>query len=85
MLIRKRQNMNLPYNHIIQYPSGRWGFVGHVAVKLGWVNKDGSELTDEQAKRLASASNPAMLARSRSFETKEAAETALIQHMKDRS
>jgi hypothetical protein len=32
----------LPPNKVIQYPSGRWGFVGSVDARLSFVRKDGS-------------------------------------------
>ena len=38
----------LPANHVMQFPSGRWGFVGHVDTRLAFVQADGSAPTDKQ-------------------------------------
>ena len=64
--------------HMIQYPTGRFGFAGwRVPVSLVWVNKDGSELTEQQQMEVARANTPAMLAKTRSFKTiKEAVQAA---------
>ncbi len=61
---------------IIDYGTGWWGFVGRVPAKLGWLNMDGSTLTDEQAAEVVTLNNPAMSYKNRSFETKAAAEEA---------
>ena len=42
----------LPANNIIQYPSGRWGFVGSVDIRLAYTELDGSDLSDERAREL---------------------------------
>jgi len=62
--------MNYPINNIIQYPSGRWGFVGRVSPKLAYVNKDGSELSESEVIALLSCSNPGFLAKGRTFNTR---------------
>jgi len=35
--------------HVIKYPSGNFGFTGSVPVELGYTNKDGSPLSDDDA------------------------------------
>ncbi len=37
--------MNLPANEIIQFPTGKWGFVGRVSLSLLFCRKDGVVLT----------------------------------------
>ena len=39
--------MNLPTNEIIQFPSGKWGFVGRVSISLIYSRKDDTTLTPE--------------------------------------
>lgn len=40
---------NLPPNCLTQYPTGRWGFVGSVDVRLGYVRKaDGQTPTAKE-------------------------------------
>jgi len=55
--------------HLIKNPKGTWSFKGSIPVELGWVNKDGSELTPEQAKEVARSNQPALLAKTRVFKT----------------
>jgi hypothetical protein len=62
-----------PKNLIFQFPSGRWGFVGHVDAQLSYVNKDGTEIDSGLAARLVGASNPAMIVKGRSWESRQAA------------
>ena len=38
----------IPNSNAIQYPSGRWGFVGRVSAALAYVQLDGSPATEEQ-------------------------------------
>jgi hypothetical protein len=40
----------LPENALIQFPSGRWGFVGKVDARLSYVRLDGAPLTAEDTK-----------------------------------
>lgn len=55
---------------LIKYPSGTYGFVGSdIPVELSWVKKDGSALSDEEAKEVRTSSNPGMMAKSVSFKT----------------
>ena len=37
--------MNLPENVVMQYPTGKWGFVGRVSLSLTYGRKDGAPLT----------------------------------------
>jgi hypothetical protein len=63
--------------HILKNPKGTYSFKGTVPVELAWVNKDGSELNTEQAKEVARANNPAMIAKARVFRSsKEALKAA---------
>lgn len=39
---------SLPNNNVIQYPSGRWGFVGSVCTDLCYMQQDGSPPTNKQ-------------------------------------
>jgi hypothetical protein len=60
----------LPTNQLIDFPSGRWGFVGRAHAQLSWVKKDGEELSEEDIPILMDASNPSMLGyKQRSFKT----------------
>jgi hypothetical protein len=40
--------LKLPPNCITQYPSGRWGFVGKVDVRLSYSEKNGDTPTQER-------------------------------------
>lgn len=64
--------------HLILNPAGTYSFKGTIPVQLGWVNKDGSLLTIEEAVEVARSNYPAMLAKARVFkypdEALEAAE-----------
>jgi len=62
--------------HIIGNPAGTYSFVGNVPGDLAYVGKDGKPLSPEQKKRLKGASNPSMIAKSRSFKSKEEAQAA---------
>jgi len=62
--------------HVIKNPAGTFSFVGSVPANLVMMNKDGSELSKEQADKVAKASNPGMLAKSRVFKTMADAEKA---------
>ena len=46
---------HLPTNVLIQFPSGRWGFVGHVDARLCYTSPDGGN------------ADPAEIAKARSF------------------
>lgn len=69
---------------LLKNSNGTYSFVGTVPVRLAWKAKDGSRLTDEQAKLVAGASMPAMHARVRVFENKnDALEAAKIEGIED--
>jgi hypothetical protein len=59
---------------MIQHASGNFSFVGRMPVWLNWTNKDGTELTEEQAQEVAGCNMPAMIAKSRTFKTVTEAE-----------
>ncbi len=40
--------------HLIQYPSGTWGFVGRVPASLSYENMDGTPISNEDARNIAS-------------------------------
>lgn len=52
---------------IIQYPSGRFGFVGSVPKDLAIRHRDNRTLTDAEFEEYRTASNPAMIKRSRNY------------------
>ena len=55
---------------LMKAPTGVYVFSGfHIPVQLTFVNKDGSELSDEEATAVARANIPAMLAKSRSYKS----------------
>ena len=70
---------DLPKNQIIQYPSGRWGFVGSVNIALLYRRIDGAPLTEEDMKDIQQVGVGFLKSRikSISFATKEDAELAL--------
>ena len=77
--------MNLPENALIQYPTGKWGFVGRVSLSLTYGRKDGSPLTPvdkDEISRLRSI-GPRFVTTDRTpyrlltWATKESAEVAL--------
>jgi hypothetical protein len=78
----------LPSNTLIQFPSGRWGFVGRVDARLMYASVDGGPLSPEVLDEIARSSNPAMTLKLRggkrlAWDTKEEAEAArdaLVRH-----
>jgi hypothetical protein len=52
---------------IIQFPSGRFGFVGSVPKDLAVRKLDGSKLTDSEFERYKNSSNPSMIAKINSY------------------
>ena len=62
---------------IIQYPTGRWGFVGRVPVALGCVQQNGQAPTPKQADAVAHCGPGIVGLRPRTWESREAAEGAL--------
>lgn len=63
----------LPSNSVMQYPSGRWGFVGSVDSRLAYVRKDGSEATEDDLSSARIAGPNVAGLKTRTFDTKEAA------------
>ena len=55
--------------HLIKNPAGTFSFKGRVPVTLAWLNKDGSELSLDEAWHVSKANYPAMLAKTRVFES----------------
>ncbi len=55
--------------HLMKNPAGSYSFVGSVPVFLGYKEKDGSPLTQETAAKLAHISSPALIAKSRVYQT----------------
>lgn len=70
--------MSFPKNLLMKNPAGSYSYVGRVSVKLAWVNKNGSLLSDSEAERISRASNPAMFGRVRVFKTVQEAKQAAI-------
>ena len=71
--------------HTIQYPSGKWGFVGSVPLCLSYEKKDGSPITKKEIADLAQTNNPAMTAKSygiirRVFDSEDEAKNAAREH-----
>lgn len=63
-----------PINQLIQYPSGRWGFIGRVDGRLAYTHKDGRLIDDASfLDKLSKVNNPALLAKGRSFATRQEA------------
>jgi hypothetical protein len=68
----------LPDNVLIDYPTGKWGFVGHVDVRLCWVMEDGSFVPPDVCQRIVESCYPAMVrkahgVKTRAFDTREEA------------
>ena len=64
----------------IQYPSGRWGLAGVIPVRSAYTQKDGSDLTDDQAELIRSH-GPGLIRgqiKSRTFATKAETDRFLI-------
>lgn len=58
---------------VIKNPAGTFHFVGTVPLDLAMVNKDGSRLSPEEARRVAYHSNPGWISKTRVFRTVEEA------------
>jgi hypothetical protein len=63
MIVRQpdKHAFTLPTNVVIQFPSGRWGFVGHVDARLAYAMKDGSPVAAPLIAELRESSNPGMV------------------------
>jgi hypothetical protein len=64
---------NMPQNNVIQYPTGRWGFVGQVDSRLAYCCKDGSEATADQIQKAIQHGPGIVGLKSKTWETKELA------------
>lgn len=62
---------------VIQYPTGRWGFVGRVPAALSYAQKDGSAPTAKQLDAAAHCGPGFAGLKPRSWETRESAIAAL--------
>lgn len=47
--------------HVVDFPNGRFGFVGSVPRELDIIHADGSQLSDEEFREYKQASNPGMV------------------------
>jgi hypothetical protein len=63
--------------HIIQLPTGRWGFVGRVPVALAYQQEDGSEPTAKQAEIIRGFGPRLAGVKARVYETRLEAHNAL--------
>lgn len=64
---------NLPKNSLIQYPTGRWGFVGSVDARLAYVAKDGSTPTKKMLQDALTFGPNLAGVKTRAWNTKEEA------------
>lgn len=63
---------------LIQYPTGRWGFVGKVPANLAWRRRDGAPMTADDWHTVRYCMAPGSFGYgSVTFETEEAAKAAL--------
>ena len=64
--------------HVMQFPTGRWGFVGAVPAALAWQRKDGAPMTAADWHTVKHCSAPAMFGyKAVTFDTEAAARAAL--------
>jgi hypothetical protein len=63
----------LPSNALIQFPSGRWGYVGSVDMRLAFVRKDGTECTAQDVENAAIAGPAFAGLKTKAWDTKDAA------------
>lgn len=69
---------NLPKNVVNKFPTGRWGFVGSVDLRLYWIGLDGVELDYKTLRAVAEVASfgerfALKMAKRRTFATKEEA------------
>ena len=64
--------------HILETPTGRFCFRGSVPVHLAYRAKNGDPLTADQVEMLAECSNPGMIAKTRTFESRADAQHAAM-------
>lgn len=69
--------MSLPENIPLQFPSGRWGFVGRVRGDLAYVQVDGTTATETQLETARRCGPRLARLKTRSFATKAEALAAL--------
>jgi hypothetical protein len=62
---------------LIQFPSGRWGFVGRVPATLAYICKDGSTPSKQQFENAHIAGPHFAGLKARAWDTRSEAETAL--------
>lgn len=60
-VVARFQRVAYPMNHLDQFPTGLWGYIGRVDVRLKYVNRHGEELSQEEAEMAASANMPALM------------------------
>ncbi len=59
--------------HVIQYPSGKWGFVGSVPAELSYVTKQGGSISAANIEKQLRLPANKRIIKSRAWLTKEAA------------
>lgn len=65
--------------HVIDYPSGRWGFVGRVPAELAFVRRDGAPMSAMDYKHAAECNTPALLGHiTRAFASRDEAIAAAL-------
>lgn len=69
--------MSLPENIPLQFPSGRWGFVGSIRADLAYVQADGTPATETQLETARKFGPRLAHLKTRSFVTKAEALAAL--------
>ena len=62
--------------HLIQFPSGRWGFAGQVPAVLAYIRKDGLPLTEKDVDNAAIAGPGIAGLKTRSWATEDEAKRA---------
>lgn len=66
---------NLPRNSLMQFPSGKWGFVGKVDAHLMYVTKEGTTPTEAQFRAAAQMGPGIVGLKTRTWHTEEEAIT----------
>jgi len=56
--------------HVLQYPSGRFGFVGHVPMELAFQHEDGTAPNEQEQKELVQANIPSMVCKKYGLKTR---------------
>jgi hypothetical protein len=68
-ILMKTQNLKTRKTSIIQYPSGRYGFVGAVPEVLAIRTKLGACLTNDEIREYRASSNPGMIMKAKGWKT----------------